>query len=252
MMAADQEPATQGLRRRGASGSALELSSVSSGYGQASVLHDVSLTLQAGEIMAIVGRNGMGKSTLLRTIAGFLAPTQGSIQVLAHPTAQKQPFEVARMGLGYVAQARALFPDLTIQENVALALAPRNSLDDAFARIGEIFPVLPDRRQQLAGTLSGGEQKMLILARALIADPRLLLIDEITEGLQPSVRETLRLALATETARRSMTVVLVEQDLAFAFALAERYAVMKLGRIVKDEPTEGRQWQEVARDHLAV
>lgn len=231
---------------------ALEVEDLAGGYGLSKVLRDVHLHVGAGEVVAVVGKNGMGKTTFLKSISGLLKPFGGSIKMFGEDTTFRAPYKISRMGVSYVPQDRALFPDLTVQENVALALSRKANLDDIFEYIAELFPVLGTRRSQQAGTLSGGEQKMLLLARALSTSPRLLLIDEITEGLQPSVRNSILVALEGEIARLGMTVILVEQDLQFGFSAAQRYAVMRLGTIVEEGMTKDQDWREIASSHLSV
>lgn len=225
---------------------------VSSGYGGAEVLHDVSLEVAKGEVLAVVGKNGMGKSTLLKTIMGIVRPMSGRVAIQGADVRSKRPFKVARMGVAYIPQERALFSDLTVQENITLALPKGQPLESALERIGELFPKLARRREQKAGTLSGGEQKMLLLARGLTAQPDILLVDEITEGVQPSVRATLREALEHERQERGTTILLVEQDLSFAFALADRYAVLKLGAVSTFGATAEKEWVDVANEHLTM
>jgi branched-chain amino acid transport system ATP-binding protein len=209
--------------------------------------------MEVGEVVAILGRNGMGKTTLLKSIMGMVSPTTGSISILGNRSeANEKPFQIARLGVSYIAQERALYGDLTVEENIALALPRSVTVAIAFERIAELFPKLATRRVQLAGTLSGGEQKMLLLARGLALRPRILLIDEVTEGLQPSVREILKVALKRDIADHGTTILLVEQDLRFAFALADRFLVMKLGRFVAEGQTAGQDWNRVAVEHLAV
>jgi branched-chain amino acid transport system ATP-binding protein len=216
------------------------------------VVHEIDLTVGSGEVVALIGKNGMGKSTLLKSVMGIVHPTAGLVQVFGDDVRGAHPYQIARRGVSYIAQERALFSDLTVEENITLALEQESSLDETFDRIGALFPVLLDRRRQKAGTLSGGEQKMLLLARGITQSPRLLLLDEIAEGLQPSLRDVLKQVLIDHQQERGTSILLVEQDLRFAFSLASRYAVMKLGRISETGPTQGIDWREVAGQHLAI
>lgn len=231
---------------------AVRLDNVSSGYRGATVLRDITLRVGLGEVVAIFGKNGMGKSTLLKTIFGIVAPLGGTVSINGVGTRRMRPYKVARMGVSYIPQERAIFADLTVSENITLAARNKTSVEAAFDRTGDLFPKLMNRREQKAGTLSGGEQKMLLLARGLAAEPGILLIDEITEGLQPSVRAVLSEALRAERQDRGTTILLVEQDLAFAFGLADRYVALKLGSISGEGETAGKAWRHVANEHLAI
>lgn len=210
----------------------LAVSGLSSGYGDAVVLRDVSFDVQPGEIFALLGKNGMGKSTLLKTVMGFLPIHAGRIGLFGQDITGLAPHRVARRSIAYTPQEQALFQDLTVQENLRLALRDPAQFDPGLERIGGIFPFLPTRLAQRAGTLSGGEQKMLLVARALMTRPRLMLIDEITEGLQPSVIERLAQVLRAERDQSQVSILLIEQNVKFALAIADRYAVLKIGEIV--------------------
>jgi branched-chain amino acid transport system ATP-binding protein len=211
---------------------ALELAEISSGYGEALVIRDVAFSLQPGEIFALLGKNGMGKTTLLKTVMGFLPLAKGSIHVAGDDIGGLPPYRIARKRVAYSPQEQALFQDLSVADNLRLGLADDTHFDEDFERIGGFFPFLPERLRQRAGTLSGGEQKMLLVARALIARPRLMLVDEISEGLQPSIVQRLADVLRAERAAKQVAILLVEQNVRFAGAVADRYAVLKRGEIV--------------------
>jgi len=202
-----------------------------SGYGDAMVLKGIDVTLAPGEVLAILGKNGMGKSTLLKTLMGYIRPAQGDVVLFGESAAGLPPNRIARRDVAYVPQEKALFQDLSVEENLKLALRRDRDFLPMFARIEDLFPFLKERLKQKAGTLSGGEQKMLLVARALIRRPRLVLIDEITEGMQPSVIERLGGILRHERDESGTAMLLVEQHVSFAFAVANRYAVMELGEI---------------------
>lgn len=231
---------------------ALMVGDLCSGYGSSEVLHDVSLRIAERKIHAIIGKNGMGKSTLLKTVMGLVRATSGHVQMFGEAITKSAAYEIARRGVSYVAQEKALFTDLTVEENIMLSLPRGEEISAAFENIGALFPVIPGRRRQLAGTLSGGEQKMLLLARAIIARPRLLLIDEITEGLQPSVRTALAEGLLRYQQESGCAMLLVEQDLRFTFNLANEFSVMKMGRLSIPETTAGIDWRSAANEHLAI
>jgi len=212
---------------------ALEISGLSSGYRGAAVVRELSLDVQQGEIVALLGKNGMGKSTVLKTVMGLLAATSGSVKLLGDEVARQPAYRVARRPVAYSPQERALFQDLSVEQNLRLAPVDQKEFAAQMARVGDLFPVLAQRLKQRAGTLSGGEQKMLLVARALISKPRLMLVDEISEGLQPSVIERLAEVLRAERDGAGTAILLVEQNVNFALSIADRYAVLKLGEIVE-------------------
>ncbi len=211
---------------------ALELSGLSSGYGEAVVIRDVELTIRPGEIFALLGKNGMGKSTLLKTVMGFLPALAGSVTCFGENITGAQPHRIARKSIAYTPQEQTLFQDLTVEENLRLALPNDALMQPGLKRIGAYFPFVPQRLKQRAGTLSGGEQKMLLVARALMTKPKLMLVDEISEGLQPSVIERLAGVFKSERDQSHTAMLLIEQHVKFALAVADRYAVLKLGEIV--------------------
>jgi len=211
---------------------ALDIADISGGYGEALIVRDIELAIQPGEICTVLGKNGMGKSTLLKMIMGFLPVRSGRIRLFGDDITGLPPNRVARKGIAYAPQEQALFQDLTVEHNLWLGLRDDRRFAAGLPRIGELFPFLLQRQRQRAGTLSGGEQKMLLVARALLARPRLMLIDEITEGLQPSVVERLAAALRTERDRFGTAMLLIEQNVSFALAVTNRYAVLKLGELV--------------------
>jgi ABC-type branched-subunit amino acid transport system ATPase component len=211
---------------------ALELRGVSSGYGEAVVVRDVALDIRPGEIFTLLGKNGMGKSTLLKTVMGFLPIRSGTIWMSGEDITGQPPHRIARRAIAYTPQEQALFQDLSVEENLELAVRDEGRLRAGLRRMGEVFPFIPQRLKQRAGTLSGGEQKMLLIARAIMSAPRLVLVDEITEGLQPSVVQMLAAVLKAERERAGTAMLLIEQHVRFALEVADRYAVLKLGEIV--------------------
>lgn len=211
---------------------ALELSGVSSGYGEAMVIRNVTLTLPQAQIFAILGKNGMGKSTLLKTIMGYLPAAEGAIRILGDMVIGVPTYRVVGRGVAYTPQEQALFQDLSVGENLRLGLPDATRFAREIERVGGFFPFISERLRQRAGTLSGGEQKMLLVARALMARPKLMLIDEISEGLQPSVVQRLAQVLRAERTASGIAVLLVEQNVRFAAAVADGYAVLKRGEIV--------------------
>ncbi|WP_207101145.1 ABC transporter ATP-binding protein [Paracoccus shandongensis] len=229
----------------------LTIDGLVSGYGALDILQGVVLALKRGEILALMGRNGMGKTTLLKTLMGLIRTRGGTIALDGRPVAGKPPSWLLANGVGYAPQELPLFQDLSIRDNLRLALRHDRDLPRALEHVSCSFPFLLDRLDQKTGTLSGGEQKMLILSRAMMCEPDLLLIDEISEGVQPSVVQRIAAALRAEQERRGVSILLVEQNLAFALDVADRWAVMKLGRIVDGGACEAASRQTVL-NHLSI
>jgi ABC-type branched-subunit amino acid transport system ATPase component len=208
-------------------------------YGSARVLSEVSLHAAAGEVVFIVGRNGAGKTTMLKTIAGFLHPTSGGITFAGQTISGRLPEQVARLGIRYVFQDKRVFTKLTVRENIELAaFAAGAKLADAIARVVHIYPKITTFLDSKAGGLSGGQRQLLLIGRAMVGSPRLLLIDEPTEGLAAGTIEEVLKAL--ELMRGEVTMVIVEQNLAVVSRLADRIYCMKEGHIPAElsEPAE--------------
>jgi branched-chain amino acid transport system ATP-binding protein len=222
----------------------LEIADVSSGYGSSMVVHNTTLHIAPGEIVALVGKNGMGKSSLLKTVLGFLPARSGSIRLMGQEVTTFAPHVRRRLALAYAPQEQALFQDLSVRENLRLGLLNDAGFERRLAMVARWFPVLTSRLRQRAGTLSGGEQKMLIVARGLIAEPRLFLLDEVTEGLQPSVVDRVAEVLALTRRELGTAMLVVEQHIPFVLGLADRFAVFKRGEIVDagsiDENSQAR------------
>jgi ABC-type branched-subunit amino acid transport system ATPase component len=201
------------------------------GYGSAVIVDGVSFEVPDRGALAIVGRNGMGKSTLLKAITGYLRPMGGTVVVGGRRTTGLATYRLARLGVAYTPQEQSLFGELSVEENLSIGTSgrcPRALRDE----ILDAFPVLRERLRQRAGTLSGGEQKMLTLAKALAMRPELLLLDEISDGLGPAVVTTVGETLAALRERLGCTILMVEQNLDLSLKVADRIAVLKLGRIV--------------------
>ncbi|GJE37073.1 ABC transporter ATP-binding protein [Methylobacterium persicinum] len=241
----------EAARRSEPVGAALALDDVSSGYGAISIVKGVTLSVGQGEIVALLGKNGMGKTTLLKTVLGMVALRGGGITIGGQALSGLSPAKLVALGVGYAPQEQPLFQDLSIRDNLRLAVPSDRMLPGALERLFGHFPFLKERLGQRAGTLSGGEQKMLILGRALMLRPRLLLIDEISEGIQPSMVERLRKVLLAER-DAGLSMLVVEQHVAFALGLADRYAVLKLGEIVDSGSAKASDARERVIDHLAV
>jgi ABC-type branched-subunit amino acid transport system ATPase component len=230
----------------------LNVDGVSSGYGQSIVVRNVNLDVRPGEIVALLGKNGMGKSTVLKTIMGFLPAQEGHISLMGRDVTAEPPHRMARLGVAYAPQDKSIFQDLTVRENLVLGLPDPRAFDAEFKRIRGIFPFMAERLNQYSGTLSGGEQKMLILARALMAGSTLILLDEITEGLQPSVIDRLAQALLEERERTGVSIFLVEQHIQFALRVADRWAVLKLGEIEDAGASSANDAASRIANHLAL
>ncbi|MGQ9364901.1 ABC transporter ATP-binding protein [Azospirillum sp. ST 5-10] len=231
---------------------ALALTRVRSGYGEATVIRDVDLTLGPGEIVALLGKNGMGKSTLLKTIMGYLPVMAGEVALAGERISGLSPHRIARRAVAYSPQDQPLFQDLSVLDNLRVVCADDRALHETVRHLGRFFPFLPERLAQRAGTLSGGEQKMLLVARALASRPKIMLMDEITEGLQPSVIHRLTEVLRAERARLGLSILLVEQNVRFALAVADRYAVLKRGEIIDAGRVDDPGAEARITDHLSV
>jgi len=233
-------------------GASLELNAVTSGYRASIVIRDMSFKVSAGEAVALLGKNGMGKTTLLKTIMGYLPKKQGSVQVNDSDITRLPPHRVAQVGIAYAAQEKALFTELSIRDNLRMGLEKDSLFDQRFAAIEPVFPVFKDRLKQYAGTLSGGEQKMLLVARALMMRPSIILLDEITEGLQPSVIDRIAVALVHERQHHGTTMLLIEQNVPFALKVADRYLVLKQGEIEEEGGANTPGATEAIFNHLRV
>ncbi len=208
----------------------LEVDQLQTFIGQYLILDGVSLQVEAGSITALLGRNGAGKTTTLKSILGLTPPRSGTIRFAGERISGRRTFQIAQLGIGYVPEHRAIFRDLTVAENLALAERRRGDLRRRSDLIFGLFPRLQERITQKGGTLSGGEQQMLAIARALVPENRLLLIDEPSEGLAPVIIEQMMTAIKALSAHT--TVLLVEQNFRMASAISERYFIVDDGRTV--------------------
>ena len=202
-------------------------------YGGSHTLRDVAFEAPSGAVTAILGRNGVGKTTLLKCLAGLLPVRSGSVNFDNADVTRLPPYQRARLGLGYVPQGREIFPRLTVEENLRLGLATKAAGTPIPARIFEMFPVLAGMMQRRGGDLSGGQQQQLAIGRALASAPKLLVLDEPTEGIQPSIIKDIERAIRRLAAEGEMAILLVEQYYDFAVSLADRYVVLSRGEVIK-------------------
>jgi urea transport system ATP-binding protein len=221
-------------------------------YGDSQVLWDVHLNVPQGQVVCLLGRNGVGKTTLLKTIMGLLPQRSGSIRFHDHELAYLSPDERARYGIGYVPQGRDIFPDLTVHENLRIGMVARGVTTSTIPEeIFQRFPVLKTMITRKGGLLSGGQQQQLAIARALVTEPTLLLLDEPTEGIQPSIILDIEESIHRLKQEGRMGILLIEQYLDFARRLADHIYVMDQGRIVLDGKLQELQ-EDVVRRYLAV
>jgi urea ABC transporter ATP-binding protein UrtE len=224
-----------------------------SGYGGKPVLQGVDMDVREGEIVAVIGRNGVGKSTLMRTLIGLLPPTEGSIVFKGVDVSALVAHRRARLGIGYVPQGRDVFPRMSVEENLKVGemIGGKIGIED-YQRVYTTFPILAERRSQQAGTLSGGQQQQLAIGRVLISRPSLILLDEPSEGIQPSIVQDIARTIVDLNRHTNVTIVLVEQNLDMIRAMAQRCYVMDKGRIVAALTPADLDDREVVRRHLAV
>ena len=212
----------------------LDVANLAYSYGAVRVLHGIDLAVGKGEVVALIGANGAGKTTTLRCISGLLKPSDGEVSLRGETVSALPPHRIARSGIGHVLEGRHLFAHLTVRQNLDMGGWRRPSgaeLDADLDRVFGLFPRLKERLDQKAGTLSGGEQQMVAMARSLVAQPDILLLDEPSMGLAPRVVDTI-FEIIADVARTGLSILLVEQNASRALALAERAYVMELGRIV--------------------
>ncbi|MBX5453064.1 MAG: ABC transporter ATP-binding protein [Acidobacteriia bacterium] len=231
----------------------LELKEIHAGYGPVPVLRGVSLQLGEGEILGVLGRNGMGKTTLIRCIAGTLPLTQGSIHFAGQEITRLAPHERAQLGLTTVVQGRGVFPRLSVWENlemgrIAAGGGKRSRLDEVIG----YFPRLGERLRQPAGTLSGGEQQMLAIGRALMTHPKLILLDEPSDGIMPILVHQIAEILLQINRREGVAIVIVEQNVPMVFALTDRCVILEKGRVVAEGTREQVSQSAVMREYLAI
>jgi len=217
----------------GSATAALSLSGIDAFYADSHVLHAVSFTLNTGHVLALLGRNGAGKTTCMNAVIGFLPPRGGEIRLFGEMISRLSPEAISHKGIGLVPQGRRVFPTLTVRENLSVARQSRTSPNGYWTleRVLELFPSLRERQQQHAGSLSGGEQQMLAIGRALMGNPRVLLLDEPSEGLAPRIVAEVGRTIA-RLKREGQSIVLVEQNVKLALDLADDVVMLNTGRVV--------------------
>jgi branched-chain amino acid transport system ATP-binding protein len=211
----------------------LEVSDLAAGYGRIPILGGVSFGVAPGEFVGVLGHNGMGKTTLLRALMGYIPATAGRVMLKGADITKAEPYRRARSGMGYVPQGREIFPALSVRDNLRMgAVGRRKDEDAAIGAVLETFPRLKRLIDCPGGALSGGEQQLLAMARCLVGDPKLVLLDEPTEGIQPSIIDEIVDTLLGLRAKGGLTMILVEQNLDFIAALSERVLIIQKGTIV--------------------
>ena len=230
----------------------LTVDSINTYYGKSHILHDVSFEANQDEVVALLGRNGVGKTTTMRSIIGLTPPRSGTIRFDGEDITGESASRIANRGIGYVPQDRGMFPRLTVEENLRMGLGREPFDRERMERIFERFPRVEERLEQRAGTLSGGEQQMVAMARALMRDPKLVLMDEPTEGLMPSLIPEIK-RITQDIANEGYTIVIVEQRVDLVLDIADRVYLMDNGRIEREAtPDELRENETLLEQYLGV
>jgi branched-chain amino acid transport system ATP-binding protein len=233
----------------------LKVSNIDAFHGSFQALWDVSLSVKPGEIVAIIGANGSGKSTLLDTISGFVHPAKGSIEFEGNDISKVEPFNIVKLGISQTPEGRRIFPDLTVLENLIIGAYNRKARPERaqnLQRVYQLFPILEDRKAQLAKTLSGGEQQMLALGRGLMSNPKIMLLDEMSLGLAPMMVNELYKALR-EIRARGITILFVEQNVRRSLTEADRAYIMEAGRVVlSGNAAELREEEKVKKAYFGA
>ena len=231
----------------------LELDEVSAAYDTTPILRDVDLSVEEGEIVGVMGKNGVGKTTLLKTVMGLLEPSEGTISYDGTDVTHASADERARAGIGYIPQGRDVFPKLTVEQNIKMGETIRSDSDETlYDQIYDYFPVLEERASQEAGTLSGGQQQMLAIGRALVSNPDLLLLDEPSEGIQPSIVDQISQDMQTINDDLGTTILFVEQNLGVIREMADRCYAMERGTVVDELGPSTIADEDAIAEYLAV
>jgi len=232
---------------------ALRVDNITAGYGRITVLRDLSLKVREGEILGLLGRNGMGKTTLIRCLAGLIRPTAGNITFEDRHITELRPHERARLGITTVVQGRGVFPGLTVLENLEMGrIASRRTKRSRIDEVVSYFPRLGERMRQSAGTLSGGEQQMLAIGRGLMTDPTVMLLDEPSDGIMPMLVQQIAKILKDINEREGMTMIIVEQNVPMVFSLTDHCVILEKGRVVTEGTRDEVSRSEVMKAYLAI
>ena len=229
---------------------ALVLTDVNSGYDQTTVVRSVSLEVQAGAVTALLGPNGAGKTTLLKTISGLLKPTAGTVHLFGQDITSLSPYQRTALGMCHIPEGRGIFRSLTVRENLVMQAAPGTE-SKSIEQAAEVFPILGERITQVAGTLSGGEQQMLAMARAYVRDPRVILVDEASLGLAPLVVESI-FTFLERIVQRGTTLLIVDQLVARALEMADRAYLLNKGEIAFSGSAAQLRGRDVFKDYLGT
>ncbi|MEL6203069.1 MAG: ABC transporter ATP-binding protein [Pseudomonadota bacterium] len=231
----------------------LKIDKLTSGYGSARILNGANLSLGTKEVVAILGRNGVGKTTLLKTIMNIVKPSSGAVHLGEQDITKLATHDIAKSGIGYVPQGRGIFGKLTVEENLRMGLRSRpDGSNEIPSFIYEKFPILKERQSQLAGTMSGGQKQQLAISRALCGDPKLLLLDEPSEGIQPNIVQEIGHFIRDLIHDREISVLIVEQNLELVGIAADRFEIMMKGELVHRGPKSALNDEDMLRKYLSV
>ena len=230
----------------------LNVSNLYSGYGKVRIVQDVSMSIGEGEIVAVIGRNGVGKTTLMKTLIGIIATLHGNIEFNGRDISRLSSSRRARLGIGYVPQGRGIFTRMSVSDNLTMGERVGDVRSVNRQRVFQFFPILQERLSQKAGSLSGGEQQQLAFGRILAGQPELILLDEPSEGIQPNIVQEIGRIIHRLRQEEGLTVVIVEQNLELIHAVADRCIVMDKGEIIAELTAEEIKDPEVARRYLAI
>ncbi len=223
----------------------LKISGLDAYYGESKIINDLSLNVPKGKIVALIGRNGVGKSTTLKSIMGLTKTPKGSIKFDGYEMLKLKPYERAKLGIGYVPQGRDIFPQMTVEENLNLGLTIKGRKAKVPDNVISLFPIISKFALRKGGDLSGGQQQQLAIARALASEPKLLILDEPTEGIQPSIIEDIGYAIKKINEWTGISILIVEQYLDFVLDVADEYYLMDKGEIIMKGKTEGANKEEI-------
>lgn len=225
----------------------LAIKNMSACYGESRVIRSLDLDVPDNRVVCLIGRNGVGKSTTLKSIMGLVKTPEGSIELAGAEMIKMAPYDRVRLGIGYVPQGRDIFPQMTVQENLELGLKAAGSRESVPDYIYDLFPILPTFAKRNGGDLSGGQQQQLAIARALVLKPKILILDEPTEGIQPSVIEDIGEAVKRVNRELGITVLIVEQYLEFVLGISDYIYIMEKGAIIRQGETESLSADEITR-----